>query len=601
MEPSNPLSGLQSLAAGKTSEYEKQQYKRLLAEQIRRESEALRLYEPQPHQEDFHSSTIRTLVMQKGNQVGGTLAGAVEVARAVTGQDPYNKYPKKDGVVACLGYGEKHIGTVFWPKLFKPGAFEIIKDLKTDKWRTYRPWPTALGGDLERDAEKRPAPPLIPRRFIDGKVVWEKRGSQVFSIVRFTTGWELRAYNSAGDPGQAQGFQCDLYWVDEDVDMPGWIVEILFRLMKKRGLLRWTALPHAKNDEMMNLIDRAKKEAEEGEEPTTKVLQVTTFDNKYLSKQTVDETAKQAMSFGEDVYRQRIMGEISFQSVLMYPTFNRRVHDVMGNPTRWQDDQQTLADNNGKPLESWGAARILAANLGEPPDDWTRYVSIDPGYNVCAIEFLAVPPPELGKQVFIYDECYIKHATHVQFGEAMQMKCRDKVFESFIFDFHGGHLRSVGSGELPIDLYRQELEKRGIRSAQGYTFRAGLDDRRRREEVMRTMLALDRNGQPGLMVVQGKCPSFCSEMEKFRKKTVKQWGKDIPTDEGERRVGTHAIEAIEQAIGLDLQYVKPRSHSVNPSFMDRFMDFLDSQRRKASGVNPLTAKPGISLGPIGVS
>jgi hypothetical protein len=284
--------------------FEQNELRELAAIKAARIKESLRLYEPQPYQEEFHASKVRTLLMRKGNQVGGTLALAVEIARAVTGQDPYEKYPKRDGVAAVLGYGEKHIGTVFWQKLFMPGAFYVIRDEATRKWRAYRPWPADKGGDLERVAERMAAPPLIPERFIED-IAWEKKNERIFNIVRLTTGWELRAYNSAGDSGQAQGFQADFYGVDEDLASSGWIAEILFRLIAKRGLLRWTALPHGKNDEMLRILDEAERQVEEGvKDVTTKVLTVTTFDNKFLDAQSVEETVAAAKAQGEDVYQQ---------------------------------------------------------------------------------------------------------------------------------------------------------------------------------------------------------------------------------------------------------------------------------------------------------
>jgi hypothetical protein len=588
-------------AFGDDSEFDKQSRRRLLAEKMRRECEALRLYEPLPHQVAFHQSTIQTLVMQKGNQVGGTLCGAVEVARALTGQDPHNKYPKTDGIVACLGYGEKHIGKTFYPKLFKAGAFDIIKDLQTGMWRTYRPWPAAEGGDLEREAEKKPAPPLIPQRFIK-EIAWEKRSERIFSVVRLTTGWELWAFNSAGDPGQAQGFQCKLYWVDEDLATSGWISEILFRLLKARGYLRWTALPHGKNDEMLKLLDEAEKQNEQAK-PTVKVLRVTTYDNKYIGKETLEDTVRTAKALGEDVYRQRIMGDLNLGSMLMYPTFSRRAHDVIAsNAHTLDEDQQTLQSNGGKIPSDWTAARILAARMGEPPADWTRYVSIDPGYNICAIEFLAVPPPELGDQIFLYDEAYLHEATSRHFGEAMRLKCHAQSYQSFIFDMHGGHLRSLGSGELPIDKYREALEEHDIRSnSMGYGFRAGMDDRKRREEEMRTILSMQSNGLPKLMIVAGKCPSFVWEMERFRKKMVKQWGKEVPIDEGDRRVNTHAIEAVEQAIALKLEYVKPRKKSIVSDLVDSVMRRRERSKTKRRESRLVLGTGHVSLGPVGAN
>src|SRR5688572_10582331 len=105
----------------------------------------------------------------------------------------------------------------------------------------------------------------------------------------------------------------------------------------------------------------------------------------------------------------------------------------------------------------------------------------------------------------------------------MQMKCEGKVMEAFIFDMHGGRLRSIASGEVPVDKYRDALEERGVTSeSTKHGFRHACDDRKRREEDMRSVLAIQRNGQPRFMVVVGKCPVFCAEMENFKKKTVKQ-------------------------------------------------------------------------------
>jgi hypothetical protein len=510
-----------------------------------------------------------------------TLAGAVEVARAVTNSDPHKKYPES-GIVACLGYGEKHIGKTFYPKLFRSGAFDIIKDLGTGKWRTYRPWPMADGGDLERDSEKKPAPPLIPQRFVK-EIAWEKRSERIFSVVRLTTGWELWAFNSAGDPGQAQGFQCKLYWVDEDLATAGWISEILFRLLKQEGYLRWTALPHGKNDEMLSLLDEWEKQQTEPEK-TVEVITAATYENKYIEPEKLAKTIKTARAMGEDVYRQRILGELSLESIYMYPTFNRRIHDVA----------------NVKP-HSTEAQKILAEREGEPPEDWTRYASIDPGHNVLAIMFLAVPPEELGDQVFIYDECYIRQATHRSFGEAMQRKCSGQVFESFIIDIHGGRLSSVASGEMPVDKYADALSELGIAPQTGRPFIHGEDDRARRENEMRNMLAVGRDENPRLMVCAARCPNFCHEMERFKKKTIKYGGKDVPLDEGNRKVNTHTIEAVEQAIAIDLKWVPRRSSAVRRA-VDWFTDWAKRNKNRQAMADRLLQGGGwgrINLGPRG--
>jgi hypothetical protein len=598
--PMQDVTRLLDSASGKVTDWEKKQHKRLVAEKMRRECETLRLYEPLEYQEEFHKCQAQQALILKGNRTGGTLALMVEVARAFTGQDPYHKYPEKDGRIVVLGYGEKHIGRVFYDKLFRPGAFKLIRDLQTGKWRCYRPWAEEEGGDLHRKAEALKAPPLIPPRFIEGRIAWEKRSERVFSIVRAPNGWELHATNSAGDPGQAQGFSVNLYGIDEDTATPGWHEEAVGRVADCGGKIRWSALPHAKNNDLMNLVKLAKDEAEKAE-PVAVMIRASIFDNKYLPKRSVEDSVQAWKAKGEDVYRKRALGEININSTLMYPTFSRYVHDVM-NVETLAEDQKYLAEHDGKIPEDWTAQRILAARMGEPPDDWTRYTSTDPGYTALAIEFLCVPPPELGDQIFLYDEVFLREppVPAEAFGDAMQMKCEGKVMEAFIFDMHGGRLRSIASGEVPVDKYRDALEERDVKSeSTKHGFRHACDDRKRREEDMRSVLAIQRNGQPRFMVVVGKCPVFCAEMENFKKKMIKQMGVDMPTDEGDRRANTHAIEAVEGAIGIDLPYVKPRIKHVQFNLVDRWNALKErlNLKRRMSGQ---LASPSISLGPVGV-
>lgn len=571
----NPAEALSATFAEK----ELQEFAAIKAARV---SEALLLYEPQSFQQEFHSSRIRTLLMRKGNQVGGTLCGAVEVARAVTGQDPYNKYPKKDGVFACLGYGEKHIGNVFFQKLFCPGAFSIIRDLATREWRAFRPWPAAKGGDLERESEKMKAPPLIPERFVED-IAWEKKNERIFNVVRFTTGWELRAYNSAGDPGQAQGFQCHGYWLDEDLANSGWIAEILFRLIATRGYLRWTALPHGKNDEMLRILDDAEQQIEEGKKDvTTKVISVTTYDNKFLDSRSVEETVAAAKAQGEDVYEQRIMGKLSIGSTLMYQSFSKRIH------TACRTDEPRLEIH-----------KILEDRNGQPPEDWCRYTSTDPGHGVACTLFLATPPPELGDFVVAYREVYLRGATAEAWGDAIEPHHQGHHFQSFLFDEHGGRLTEIGSGKRPRDYYTDQLRQRRIKSeSTGYNFMAGSDHIAGREEALREWLSIRRDGYPKLLIVLGACPMLVWEMERFRKKTVKHSGKDIATDVGNRKVNTHAIENLEMLAAHGCPYVKPAYKPVTTSHVEYVLAARKHRELKRRSLAP-GATNYIPLTPLG--
>lgn len=107
----------------------------LLGEIARRRQAALFLFEPLPAQEAFFASQAGERLLRGGK----TLPAAVEVARAVTGQDPHNKYPLRDGVAIGVGWDLQHRADVMWKKLSRAGQFKMIRDPETNEWRAFRP------------------------------------------------------------------------------------------------------------------------------------------------------------------------------------------------------------------------------------------------------------------------------------------------------------------------------------------------------------------------------------------------------------------------------------------------------------------------------
>jgi hypothetical protein len=572
------------LAAGVKSDYEVSELRASVQEQMQRETESLRLYEPITYQQQFHRCKAKLCVIQKGNRVGGTVALMVEVARAVTGQDPFNKYPKTNGKAAILGYGEKHIGRVFHRFLFQPGAFDIIRDEKTKKWRTYRPWPQSEGGDEHRAEEKKPARPLIPKRFIKS-IAWEKRGEKVFSLVQFINGWELYAMNSSGDSGQAQGFDAHLYAIDEDLATGGWYEEAVGRIAACDGLLRWSALPHARNNDLIELLELAEDEKIKPE-PKAVTVRASILDNPYIPRKSVMDAIEAWKAKGDDVYRKRVMGEIAIDSILMYPNYNRRVHAAI----RREGETESVLQ------------KIMRERQGEPPNDWTRYVFVDPGHTVLAVYFFAVPPPELSEQKVCYQEAYCRGATAIEFGEVLDLYAKDKVIEKYTIDSHGGALTEIGSGRQPIEYYQDELRKRNLKSEQnGSFFAVGVDKHETREESLRNWFAIKRNGEPTILIVNERCPNLCIEIERFRKITTRIAGKDWPTDKGNRKANTHGVDCLEMAAADGLEYVKPRTHAIELSHVDRVLA-LDAKRERIQRHMAATfgKSHSINLGPQGV-
>lgn len=142
----------------------------------------------------MHKCKASEVLVIGGNRSGKSLSTFMEDARAVTNQDPYDKYPEKDGNLVIIGRDWKHIGMVVYPMLFKAGAFKIIKDDKTNVWRGYDPV-----GDESRKDEAKPAPPMIPPRFIK-KTSWLLKSANYIQSCELYNGWQIFFFSSEGDP-----------------------------------------------------------------------------------------------------------------------------------------------------------------------------------------------------------------------------------------------------------------------------------------------------------------------------------------------------------------------------------------------------------------
>jgi hypothetical protein len=145
-----------------------------------RKIESLQLYEPLKIHERFHASRARERILRGGNRAGKTTPVMVELARAITGQDPHGKYPLRDGRVFLVGAKLQHLADVFYAKLFQKGAFRLVND--RGKMRAWRPW------DDGYDKSKLIlCPPLIPSRFVR-EMVFEHRARKQLTYASLTTG-----------------------------------------------------------------------------------------------------------------------------------------------------------------------------------------------------------------------------------------------------------------------------------------------------------------------------------------------------------------------------------------------------------------------------
>jgi hypothetical protein len=508
--PDEPLGGL--------TQHAMSQMRDVQAELTGRRLEALRLYEPMPHQEEFHQCMASERIVLGGNRGGKTLAVAVEAARAATGQDPHGKYPKEGGNLAIVGRNWPHIGLVIYPILLKAGAFRIVRDSRTGEWRSIRP-----GDDKSKS---KPAPPLIPPRLVKD-ISWVLKNAGYLNKLELTNGWTIWCFSSEGDP--PQGYQADLIWIDEDVTNEAFVGESQARLADRKGRFVWSAMPHSRNDALIGLCERADRAAEEGQEnPIIKKFTFRFLDNNFIDQEEKRKNIERWSALGPNELRMRAEGEFTDQSTLMYPTFNHSVHLLR------KDDLPE--------------SRV--------PSDWTRYVAIDPGHAVMATLFGAVPPDE--KFLLIYDELYIRNCNALIWGEQFCERARDQVIYAAIMDMHGGLLRDLGSGRLPHELYSEELKKRNYRFlASNHHFIPGSDDIPARTALVRQMLHIRGDGTTRLKVLEGSCPNLLRELKRYRKKTTTVNGQVYVTDQPQTRGEVHACQALEYLCAYEPKYHKP--------------------------------------------
>jgi len=514
--------------------FQRDELKEMQAELANRRIEALKLYRPTPQQEAVHKCRASEILVLGGNRSGKSLCTFVEDARAVCGKDPHGKYPASDGVLVVVGKDWKHIGLTVYPLLFMAGAFKIIRDESTGEWRAYNP-----ATDSQREKDAKPAPPLIPPRLVKKKS-WILKSARYIQSCELTNGWQIYFFSSEGEA--PQGFKASRVHIDEDVNNgDAWVPEMQARLSDLKGVFTWSAMPHSKNDALLGLSERADKLAEEGvENPAIVRFQLRFLDNPHIDDQEKQKRIEGWAALGEDVLRMRSEGEFISDSILCYPTFAMHVHGY---------DRSELAQN-------------------VVPEDWTRYAVIDPGHAVTSVLFGAVPPDE--SMLLIYDQLYIRNCNAIIFGEKMAQKCRGQSFYAFLIDMHGGRIREIGSGRLPVELYTEQLKINGVASeTTGHSFLAGCDDVQARMSAVQNYLHIRPQGTPTLRVLRQSCPDLERELKRYKKKTQLVGGSYIVTDVPNTRGEVHACQCLEYLCAYRPRYHKPKKEAgVDPWYVE---------------------------------
>lgn len=456
--------------------------RRLLAEKALRAMEALKLYVPTDEQRPFHESMAPERIIRGSNRAGKSLGAAVDVARAVTGQDPLDRYPKEDGICYVVGKQGKELAQVLFPLLFRPGSFKIIKDEETKQWRTYDP-----ARDKHRKKERRPAPPLIPKRLIKN-IAWVDKKANLPGTITLTNGWIIHFYSSEGKP--TRGSSIDLAWFDEEIIDREWYSEIAARLVDRSGRFIWSATPQTGTERLYALYERAMDQVEKNVQPRTiEHFYVSIEGNKYMAQEDKESFAEK-FEDDEENYLVRIKGEFAIVQGRYFPEYSPRLHEVDPFPVS---------------------------------QEWTRYVAIDPGRTVCAILFAAVPPQDEGEYVYIYDELYLRECSALLFGTEMGKKSQTQQFQAFIIDMNEARKHDTGGGKKLLDQYTDALRANKCRSVTtGHGFIPGNDNVSAGIEAIRSWLQMRPSLEFPKLRIFRTCTNLIKEIKAYRRQKIKK-------------------------------------------------------------------------------
>jgi hypothetical protein len=534
-----------------------------------RRIEALKLFEPAPHQAPFFACHADERIVRGGNRGGKTLSVCVELARALTSQDPYEKFPLTDGRAIVVGKDLMHCSKVLFRKLFKPGAFKIIKDPDTRKWRAFRPWNP---WDAANEKLCRPAPPLIPQRFYsNSQIAWENKKDEIARTVRFTTGWELSFFSSLGAP--PQGWDVDLALFDEEIEHHAWYPEIAARLLDRRkkhpayghpvgGKFLWSATPQAATQVLYDLCNKAKHYEEEGtENPPTVEFYMNLLDNQHITDEAKNQFIGK-MANNEDEYRVRILGEFAITGIRVYSECQPKgIHGIKAFPI---------------------------------PENWTIYCAIDPGRQVCAVLFMAIPDPssQFAGQKILFDELYIRRSNAHIFAEKLKEKIGDRHVMDWVIDHHAARITEMGSGETVGIKYSKALAKQKVGCVRrGNRFLWSNDDVNGGIEAVRTGLHIV-DGKSEWLIMHERLPNFIHELERY---SYKRTPSGVVTDQP-LQVNNHLMDCWRYLAQAKFKWERPQKPKKRKGYVQIAME-RKKQRALAAkhGPHSIMVGPGLDL------
>lgn len=534
---------------------------------------ALRLFRPQKHQEDlFQVPRAKLTLVQGGNRSGKSTCAAVIFAAIATdtpitlsdGTECDLRMPWQKG--KCLrmyvvGLDQKHIGQTIYRLLFKRGLFKVVHDPKTKELRSYNP-------DTDKGVRPKDSPPLIPARFIKS-VAWESKADSIFSKVVIHDPRtkeeiaEIYAFTSQGIP--KAGDPVDEVWVDEKIVLDGYIDEMKARLVDKNGRLMWSSWPDTASEDLTKFVNVIDREIEAGRTDMARKVVFTMSSNKHLGKKAIEEFLAGCATPEEAAARDK--GIFITEFLRMYPNFDKHYHTAIIDGA----DEDQLS-------------KVLRARDGLPPNEWTKWLILDPGTSHPAVLLCSVPPPELGNYYVPYQEFYPGAATADQIAQLVRKETHGQYFHQFIIDRRAGRRKPEGRSDRTIDCYNDAFRDAGMTCAIGSgRFTMGSDNVGGRQMLVQRWMEPQENGLPKLRIVTHRCPSLCKQLEKVKKAVVQKEVKD------ERKAPNQqhdVVDALEYFAAAGPRYVLPKPQlAAMPSAYQRYISRFGSGAKEEESIS----------------
>lgn len=483
-----------------------------------RRREGLQLYRPLPALVDFHSSNAHWRIVFGSNRGGKTLAACTELARAVTGQDPYEKYPKTNGRALVVAMDEEHLGNPIWTTLAKPGGFKTMRDPFSREWRSVG-WksedPKLIDpGDLRLRHVWQDSEPLIPSRMIVD-IAWEKKAQGIPRWVKLSTGWEIMFRSGKGDP--PRGIQLNVLYFDEEFLNQKFYAEGCARLVDRRGVGIWAATPDVSSPQFAQLLERGNK-GQSGIETYFLFIE----HNPYLPPEA----------------RQELFDSLTTEEDRQVKYYGRAT--MFGR----------------RPYRCYRPEGEHGCEPFEIPADWCRYVFVDPARMQTGTVMGVVDPEE--KHLWIYDAFNLTNADASRWAAEIAQRQGEFKFEAFVFDKRMGKSHNVGLRKDSVaEQYWTALGNAGVvpRTMGPLAgFFAGSDDIMFREEALLNLMRVREcgpfAGTPKLQVFTNICPDLHREIQEA------YYDRDRP----EKRVKIRyadLIDALEYGASIDPGYFAP--------------------------------------------